>query len=805
MTYAHAEVPVRSRLITSVLTGMTVLALAVPGWSQEAREERLARLTAAVEESLAEYHGPGAALAVVQGDEVIYARGFGFADVENEIPATPGTRFFIGSTTKAFTATLIGMLVDDGIMDWDDPVDEHLPYFTLEVRSDDPEARATIRDILSHRTGFPRMGTLWANGTATPERILEQAALAEPFAPFRARFHYNNVQYLAAGWAAAAAAGNGWDRLISERILEPLGMDDTTPLMRDAIGQDSTARAYSWNDRLETFEATPENPGIDPVAPAGSIGSTAVDMAEWVRFLLNDGMVDGETLISPEALQETWTPQIQIGAGINYGMGWMMRDWQGQRMITHDGGVPGGYSTIVALLPESDFGFVFMTNILQPVLPSVVAGLVPEILLGAGPAPATTTQTLDFGPYLGAYIANFGPFNNETFTVLEEDGRLALDIPSQTTYALNPPDEDGRWQFALTDQIEISFERDDTGNVVGITLYQAGLEFEIPREGVEVVPEIDLAELDRYLGAYSNEEGLTLGLVIQNQRLAIRLPDTQVLDLQPPDDTGRWNTRANAALGVRFEESADGSIAAMDLFRPADLPVLRLVRAEPVVLPTVDEILALRGIGNASLASPATRSRGRVRFPNSAVEGDLVVTTVGDDRIRIDIDLGEFGQSITVVNGERGWSESSSPMQPFMELTGEMFTQTLLEHPAVTFGDWRQYYDSVEVVQSSRVNGRSVYLVRLLSEGLPPKTLAIDSETGDILRDQRVMLLPGGLGQMPVTTLYEDYRDTAEGRTPFRSIETNEATGRTIYETESIEVGVEIDPEAFRFPRPDGD
>jgi hypothetical protein len=309
--------------------------------------------------------------------------------------------------------------------------------------------------------------------------------------------------------------------------------------------------------------------------------------------------------------------------------------------------------------------------------------------------------------------------------------------------------------------------------------------------------------LERYLGNYTSEEGTTLDVIVQNQRLAIRPPDLRVFDLTPPDEEGRWNARANAQLGVRFEESPDGTIAGMDLMRPGDLPVIRLVRGETAALPSVEEILALRGIGTETDPPPASRSRGRIRFPQSGVDGDLLITTAGDDRIRIEIDMGEFGQSLVVVNGERGWTESSSPLQPFIELTGEMLSQTLLEHPAITFGDWREYYDSIQVVRMGEVNERSVFLVRLEAEGLPAKTLAIDTETGDILRDQRVMLLPGGLGRLPVTTLYEDFREAPAGRMPFRTIETNEAMGRTVYEIEAVEAGIEPDPEWFRFPRQD--
>ena len=125
--------------------------------------ERLDRLAAEIDRNRIDLHVPGAALAIVRGDEVIFARGFGVADVEKKTPVTPNTPFFIGSATKAFTATLVGMLVDEGRMEWDDPVEKYLPEFKLAVQSKDPNDRATLRDVLSHRTGFTRMSFLETN------------------------------------------------------------------------------------------------------------------------------------------------------------------------------------------------------------------------------------------------------------------------------------------------------------------------------------------------------------------------------------------------------------------------------------------------------------------------------------------------------------------------------------------------------------------------------------------------------------------------------------------------------------------
>ena len=258
------------------------------------------------------------------------------ADVETKTPVTPNTPFFIGSATKAFTATLVGMLVDDGRMRWDDPVETCLPEFKLAVQSTDPNDRATLRDLLSHRTGFAVPAFLQTNTGLSSDEILRRASSAEALAPFRQRFLYNNVQYLAAGSAAAAAGGASWDALMKARILTPLGMTATRTSLREAWNDPRTARGYWWDEagqriRLVTLDTLGNN--IDGIAPAGAISSTALDMTAWLRFLLRQGVQDGKPLISPAALTTTWTPQIQVGGGAGYGMGWIMRTWQGQRLI----------------------------------------------------------------------------------------------------------------------------------------------------------------------------------------------------------------------------------------------------------------------------------------------------------------------------------------------------------------------------------------------------------------------------------------------------------------------------------------
>jgi CubicO group peptidase (beta-lactamase class C family) len=157
-------------------------------------------------------------------------------------------------------------------------------------------------------------------------------------------------------------------------------MTDTRTSMREAWKEARVARGYLWDEaRKELRPLTAETTGLnlDAIAPAGAMSSTVLDMTSWLRFLLRGGAGDGKALISPGALTATWTPQIPIAGNVAYGMGWMVRDWRGQRLIEHGGAVPG-FSAEVGLLPDSDLGFVVLTNTLSS-LPSIVMALVPRV------------------------------------------------------------------------------------------------------------------------------------------------------------------------------------------------------------------------------------------------------------------------------------------------------------------------------------------------------------------------------------------------------------------------------------------
>jgi CubicO group peptidase (beta-lactamase class C family) len=791
-----------NKVILPIILGLAIVlfvyaALATPPSAPEL-QQRLDLLVQELEQQRQTHHVPGMAIAVVKDDKVVLTHGFGIADVENETPVTPETIFAIGSSTKAFTSTLVGMLVDEGKMDWDDPVTEYLRYFQMDVESDDEGAEPTLRDVLSHRTGFTRMGLLFGSGQIPIEEVLLDATRAEPYVSFREKFHYSNVMYMSAGVAAGKVEGTDWDTLVTERIFEPLDMDSTTTSITQAEQDSRLASGYLWDEDLQDYEYKPMR-NVDNIGPSGSINSNVIDMAQWLRLQLNRGEYEGLRLISEENLVETWTTQIDIATNVGYGMGWMIREWEGQPVIEHGGNVDG-FSAQVAMLPESDLGFVLLTNASVSSLPSSSLNIVWDTLLGEEPADGGATE--DYEPYIGEYVANFGQFKDEIFTVLVQNGRLAIDIPGQQVFELKEPDEEGKWYFVISSDIAVSFERDKDDNVIIMYMYQAGLTFDLPREGVEIEPEIPLEELQKYLGTYSSEElGLTVEVLIQNTRLAIDVPGEMVYELHPPDENDRWIFRVTPAISVSFNETPAGQVDSLTMYQGGQELIMPQVESKS--LPTVAEIMALRDTEGNEAALEAMgnyRIDSTIYSVQSGVNGTVSVYVAGPDKYRVAADYGKYGYSHTVVNGDHAWVESS--FGPFRELRGQLLEQAKRGHPYVLTGDWRDFFDSIKVVRADTLDDKEVYVVELKAGDLPAMTVFVDALTGDVLLSEVTSMQEGGIGIL-VTTRFEDFQELHGIRIPLRSIASNEESGRTIFEDETIETNIELDDDFFILTPPE--
>lgn len=405
-------------------------------------------------------------------------------------------------------------------------------------------------------------------------------------------------------------------------------------------------------------------------------------------------------------------------------------------------------------------------------------------------------QVKEFEPYTGKYTANFGTFKNAVFTVLVQNNRLAIDVPGQMVYELKTPDKNGKWFFTVSDQIAVSFDREATGKVTGMKMYQSGMVFELPREGYEIQPEIPLSELYKYLGAYQSEQlKMTVDVRVQNNRLAVDIPGQMVYELMPPDPEGKWTFRVTSAISVSFGQNSAGQIDSMTMYQ-SGMKFL-FTRIEGTQLPTVEEVLKLR---NSTAQLSALKDimpfqvEGTIYIAQSGVTGSFSLYVADKGRYRIDEDYGKYGSASTVINGDRAWVKSS--FAPFNELYGKLLEQAKHGHPSVFLGDWREYYKSIEVVRIDTLKGKKVYVIRLEHAVLPAMTVYMDAVTGDILRSETKTVHEGGIS-IDVTTLYEDFREVEGLRLAFKETSSNEESGRVITVYQRVKTGISLDDELF--------
>src|SRR5262249_3367411 len=311
-------------------------------------------------------------------------------DVKTRELVTPDTVFAIGSVTKAFTTAAMAILVDQGLMNWDDPVRKYLPYFRLS----DPLANesVTLRDLVTHRTGLVRHDLLWYNSPWSRDEIIRRIGFVRLSYSFRSTFQYQNIMYLTAGEAAAATAGVTYEDFVQKRIFTPLEMisanfssakaemarDHATPHGR----QGNKIGPISWRN-------------LDNVGPAGSINASVRDLSGWIRMHLNEGVVAGRRLISAENIREMHSPQQVVRlegrwkiffpesdtSQLSYGLGWFINDYRGYKLVMH-GGTIDGFRAAIMLEPKAKIGIAVLANLNGTQMPEAVCYNVMDLMLG---------------------------------------------------------------------------------------------------------------------------------------------------------------------------------------------------------------------------------------------------------------------------------------------------------------------------------------------------------------------------------------------------------------------------------------
>lgn len=342
----------------------------------------LSEIDKTVEELLSLTEVPGAALGIIVDGKIIFAKGYGIRNKERHLPVTTKTVFPIGSATKAFTSFLLGQLVDDRILNWDDRVSDHIPYFKLK----DPHTTysITIRDYLTHTSGYPCHEAIWYNQTYSRSDIIQKLRFLDPIYSHREKFFYQNIGYMIAGHVAETSMHQSYESLVEERIFKPLGMNHSTFSLSDMQKMENFALSYSDDKGPTSF--------IDPstIAPAGGLNSNLEDLLRWVKLLLNNG--DG--LLESSTFSEMIRPQVVSNLICNgrygleneilmesYGLGWILLSYRGHFLALHGGNI-NGFSSSILFLPNTGIGIVILCNKHISPFPFILSSLLVDQLLG---------------------------------------------------------------------------------------------------------------------------------------------------------------------------------------------------------------------------------------------------------------------------------------------------------------------------------------------------------------------------------------------------------------------------------------
>lgn len=562
---------------------------------------------AVLERTIADFKVPGLAVCVVEDGRVVYRRGVGMRDVARKLPVTPDTVFTIASCSKAFTTFVLGTLVDEGKLDWDAPVSSVLPEFRMY----DPAATATVtpRDLVTHRTGLPRHDMLWYNNlTLSRRELVERMRYLEPSAAPRAKWQYNNLGYVAAGYLAERITGKTWERNVQERVLDPLGMTRTNFSVLDSQSSDDFAKPY-----VEKDGALVEVPfrRVTTIGPAGSVDSTANDLAKWVALQLGDGTVEGRRLISAATLAELHRPQIATDyaaerpdvSAQSYALGWFAYDYRGHELVEHGGNLDG-FTALVTLLPKDGLGVVVLANKDSTNVPTIVARHAIDRALGLSPvawasearerrekgladaetarARKTSVRRPGTAPAhaLGEYVGTYEHPGYGTLAVALEDGHLEM-----TYNGISAPLE--HWHYETFDcgrdpkdpafeNLKLTFETDVRGDVAGVA---SALEPAVKDVVFERRPDARLSDpayLATLVGDYEYH-GTPVKVVRDGDGLVVAISGGPTFHLVPTLG-GAYRLAEDSTITCAFVADATGAVTRIDVSRPSGVFTANRVR-----------------------------------------------------------------------------------------------------------------------------------------------------------------------------------------------------------------------------------
>jgi CubicO group peptidase (beta-lactamase class C family) len=568
--------------------------------AQPPTDPRLKGLDTMALKVLKDWHAAGVTIAVVEKGKVIYTGGFGYRDLDKKLPVTENTQFAIGSCTKAFTASMLGMLVKDGKLDLDKPVRNYLPE--LKFQNEYTNDHATLRDMMCHRTGLPRHDLSWYASWASRKDLLERIQYMEPTAELRAKWQYNNFMFLAQGVVIEKITGKSWEENMKERILTPLGMDNTTLSTNDMEKSADHSLAFATKD--SSVKTIPYR-NIDAMGPAGSVNSCAKDMAKWLITWINNGKYNGKEIFPSSYRNEAISIQMAMGGGApgsenpdvhisGYGFGWMISSYRGHYHVEHGGGIDG-FITTTGFFPSDSIGIFVSSN--QGGVSSSIRDFIADRMLklayrnwskmqlDAIAKAKEATKAIQKNDSLGHklntqpshelknYTGTYSSPGYGSIEVSMKDGKLvskfnSLDVRLDhfhydqfNAFILDPALEGG-------DPLRFSFHIDDKGDISKLSIPLEGGVKDIEFTKESKVIDVKKADLEKYVGEYEFVPGKSAKFYIKGEKTLYLFVEGQPEYELVPTDKNKFDFGKLKGYSIQFDENDKGEITAASFIQP---------------------------------------------------------------------------------------------------------------------------------------------------------------------------------------------------------------------------------------------
>jgi CubicO group peptidase (beta-lactamase class C family) len=572
--------------------------------AQPPTDKRLLGLDTFALRLLKEWNAPGVTIAVVEKNKVIYTGGFGYRDYEKKLPVTENTLFAIGSCTKAFTASMLGMLAKEGKVDLDKPVRNYLPE--LKFQNEYTNDHATLRDMMCHRTGLPRHDASWYGSTASRSELLSRVQYQEPSAELREKYQYNNFMFMAQGIVIEKLTGKSWEENMRERILQPLGMNNTNMSVLDM--EKAADRSLAYATENDKPKAIPYR-NIDAIGPAGSVNSCAKDMANWLITWINNGKFNGKEIIPSSFRSQAMTAQVATGGGLpsaenpdlhmsGYGLAWGMGSYRGHYHVQHGGGIDG-FSTLTGFFPTDSIGIFVVSD--QGVVTSSIRNFIADRMLKlsyrnwgktelanklkadstAKASPNTDSLNKKPGTKPSYELKNYaGTYENKGY------GQVKLFMERDTLWA--DYNEAGKrtdswlqhyhfdiFRIRSTEEktenkeaAKLHFNMNTKGEIISLDMKLEPAVKDIVFEKLPATVELKKDDLKKYEGDYELAPGVIAKFYIKGEKTLYAFIEGQPEYELAPTEKHKFDLKVLKGYSVKFEENEKGEIISVSFVQP---------------------------------------------------------------------------------------------------------------------------------------------------------------------------------------------------------------------------------------------